>query len=215
MSVGVFGKLPARRDYVQNGVDQGLMALMDPWLQACQQESRGHLGEAWLDVYLTAPIWRFWMGPGTIGQTVLGALMPSVDGVGRYFPLAVLGTFETSVPAPHRDRHDAWFAAAEHALLSALADDGTYEDLIDAVGQMPEPGLADGDPDDLAGKIEGCLDDLIVAMSVWWVPGDPDRGQTARAHMWRGLPPAAAYAMMIGQPDAPMETETAMGGQEC
>ncbi|WP_164076542.1 type VI secretion system-associated protein TagF, partial [Stenotrophomonas maltophilia] len=48
----------------------------------------------WTAVFLKAPIWRFWCGSSVLGTSLIGALMPSVDGVGRYFPLTVLA------PAP-------------------------------------------------------------------------------------------------------------------
>ena len=40
--------------------------------------------------YLTAPVWRFAWSPGIAGaHWWMGVMMPSVDNVGRYFPLIV------------------------------------------------------------------------------------------------------------------------------
>jgi len=56
-------------------------------------------GEDWLDSYLTAPIWRFLLSSGVCGQMpMLGVMMPSVDRVGRYFPLTVVVELPASVP---------------------------------------------------------------------------------------------------------------------
>ena len=76
MTVGVFGKLPAKRDFVQNGLSTGLMNILDPWLQAAVAQSRQQLGEGWLQQYLYAPIWRFWMGNRVAGNSVMGATRP-------------------------------------------------------------------------------------------------------------------------------------------
>ena len=99
MAVGIFGKLPAKRDYVMHGMPPELMDVLDPWLQSAVAQSRNDMGNNWLSTYLASPIWRFWLGSRISGQTVIGALMPSVDGVGRYFPLCCAGFFDKP-PAP-------------------------------------------------------------------------------------------------------------------
>ena len=38
MAIGVFGKLPAKRDFVQKDMPRELMDLLDPWLQSALQE---------------------------------------------------------------------------------------------------------------------------------------------------------------------------------
>ena len=54
MAVGIFGKLPAKRDYVQNGMPPDLMEVLDPWLQAAVAQSRNDLGRDWLEAYLAS-----------------------------------------------------------------------------------------------------------------------------------------------------------------
>lgn len=217
MASGVFGKLPDKRDYVQHGVDPALMQVLDPWLQACQQESRATFGDAWLDIYLTAPIIRFWLGSGIAGQTVIGALMPSVDGVGRYFPLLVVGAYD-GCPPPDRNRQPVWFTAAEAALLSALADDGTYDALLSAVVSLPGPDLttdaADDAADDVAAGFAEATLQVLAQYTMWWIPADPATGRRAFTGLWRGMPPAAAYARMI-EPDAGADDGAMTGGGAC
>ena len=143
MAVGIFGKLPAKRDYVMNGMPQQLMEVLDPWLQAAVAQSRNDLGQGWLDTYLASPIWRFWLGSRIAGSTVIGALMPSVDGVGRYFPLCCVGYFDQPIAPPDLDPHDDWFERLEEHMLQTLTDEGTYEALVQGVLAMepPEPPL--------------------------------------------------------------------------
>uniref|UniRef100_UPI0013C2CB68 type VI secretion system-associated protein TagF n=1 Tax=Pseudomonas viridiflava TaxID=33069 RepID=UPI0013C2CB68 len=45
---------------------------------------------AWLDAYLVSPLWRFAVPANLLGsQPVAGVMMPSIDRVGRYFPLTI------------------------------------------------------------------------------------------------------------------------------
>lgn len=216
-AVGVFGKLPARRDYVQHGIEPRLMQQIDPWLQQAVAGSRRALGRDWLDIYLRSPIWRFWLGAGIAGRTVLGALMPSVDGVGRYFPLSVLGSFEPAVPPPEFDEQEAWFGEVEALMLAALAEGGTYEVLLAGVAALPPPRPGPVLPEagaDLRALFAGLraaqMDEFYDRYSYWWVPS-PDGGTTPpRALVRRGLPEPADYASMIA-PDREATPMAALG----
>ncbi len=45
----------------------------------------------WLDLYLTSPAWRFVCAGGACGpRPAIGLMVPSVDRVGRYFPLTLV-----------------------------------------------------------------------------------------------------------------------------
>lgn len=200
MAVGVFGKLPARRDYVQHRIEPELMRLIDPWLQSAVAESRRALGDGWLDNWLKAPIWRFWFGPGLAGQPVLGALMPSVDGVGRYFPLCALGAF-AAVPPPEVDEQAEWFAAVEALLLGALAEGGSYEALVAGLDTLspPRSDVAPGETGvrgTFVALREEALNGFYDCATCWWV-ALPDGVGAARALLRRGLPAPGEFASMI------------------
>lgn len=219
MAVGVFGKLPARRDYVQHGVDGRLMGLLDPWLQRCMQESRRQLGQGWLDAWLRAPIWRFWLGDSIAGTTVLGAMMPSVDGVGRYFPLCVLGAFDAPVAPPEQDEQFTWFECVEALMLDALSETGTYEALLSGLSALPAPAAtrspsgAEGGGEDVAALFAairgGMAGEFYDRYSCWWVPS-AEPGMPARALIRRGLPGPEEYAFLI-EPAGRGELAPAMG----
>ncbi len=218
MTIGVFGKLPARRDFVQHMVEPRLMELFDPWLQGAVAQSREQLGENWLRTYLQAPIWRFWLGPKITGKPVLGALMPSVDGVGRYFPLCIIGAFDSLIGPPEIDEQTNWFGAVEALMLAALSDEGTYEAVQQGLLGLPAPSDAIVVPPDGAG-VKGMfatlrhaqMRDFYGNLSYWWVPSPDDGATPPRAFLRRGLPSPVEYAMMIGMEhgDQPVP---AMGG---
>ncbi|MEM1162434.1 MAG: type VI secretion system-associated protein TagF [Pseudomonadota bacterium] len=206
MTVGVFGKLPAKRDFVQNGLSTGLMNILDPWLQAAVAQSRDQLGENWLNLYLIAPIWRFWMGNRVAGNSVMGAMMPSVDGVGRYFPLCIIGEFDHPVPPPDVNDHGNWFFAVEGLMLDTLSDNATYENLLHGVQSLPDPDRGPSAETDAFGLLRSAhAQDLYGGYSIWWtaeIP-DPDSGNTSympiasRAMMHRGLPQPYEFTTMI------------------
>ena len=213
MAVGVFGKLPARRDYVQHQVEPRLMRLIDPWLQSAVAESRRALGDAWLDHWLSAPIWRFWFGAGLAGRPVLGALMPSVDGVGRYFPLCVLGAFAV-VPPPEVDEQAQWFADVEALLLAALAEGGSYEALVaglDALAPPRQPAAAAdvGIRARFAALRVAALGGFYDRVTCWWVPA-PDGVGRPRTLLRHALPAAEEFASMIA-PDTQHAPAPALG----
>jgi len=206
MEVGVFGKLPTRRDYVQQGLDRRLMEVLDPWLQNGVAASREALGEGWLDAWLCAPIWRFWLGRRIAGRTALGAMMPSVDGVGRYFPLCVIGSAERLAP-PEMDDHAGWFDAVETLMLAALAEGGSYEPLLagletlPAAGRSPAPAgsaQSGGVSEQFSVLRAEMQDEILEDHSCWWVPS-PDGVQPIRALIRRGMPEAGEYADLILQ----------------
>jgi len=104
--------------------------------------SKQVLGVKWGDVYNRAPIWRFWLGADFCGEATIGVFMPSVDGVGRSFPLAVFaGEGDESLPPPELESNDAWCEAAEAVLLEALEPEATLDAIAARVASMPAPAL--------------------------------------------------------------------------
>jgi type VI secretion system protein ImpM len=84
--------------------------------------SRSALGDRWLDVYLTSPIWRFTAVGGTCGAApVIGLLVPSVDRVGRYFPLTIVSELPAHVtPFDAATGASQFFDRAEQLAIETL-----------------------------------------------------------------------------------------------
>jgi type VI secretion system protein ImpM len=120
--VGFYGKLPFKGDFLQRRAPQEFVDVWDAWLQECLHESRRALQEKWLDAYLTSPVWRFVLAGGVCGEgAYAGILVPSVDRVGRYFPLTILTRLDAvCCPLDVACAGGQWFTAAETAVLTAL-----------------------------------------------------------------------------------------------
>src|SRR5882724_4478562 len=95
-AAGFYGKLPCKGDFLQRRVTQEFVDTWDAWLQQCLLTSRQSLQERWLDAYLTSPVWRFALAEGVCGSgAYVGVMVPSVDRVGRYFPLTLVAQLNT------------------------------------------------------------------------------------------------------------------------
>jgi type VI secretion system protein ImpM len=131
--VGFYGKLPCRGDFLQRRAPQDFVDAWDAWLQESLHTLRTRLEEQWLNIYLTGPVWRFALAAGVCGAgTYIGILVPSVDRVGRYFPLTVVARLEPedcllAVACASR----GWFEAAEHLVLDALDAEALDFDTFD------------------------------------------------------------------------------------
>src|SRR5215470_2561470 len=141
MQCGLYGKVPAKRDFVAIGAPRDLLNAWEPWLQGAVSASRTTLGERWQSAFLTAPIWRFWLGADVCGRSVIGAFMSSLDGVGRYFPLTLFACADdnAAIPPPEFSSQDDWFNAAEALLMSTLDHDAQFEGMTTALGALPPP----------------------------------------------------------------------------
>ena len=134
MQVGFYGKLPTHGDFLRRRASDGFVSAWDAWLQGGIAASRASLGDGWLDVYLTSPAWRFVCAAGACGSApVVGVLVPSIDRVGRYFPLTVVAELAPDIPITTVATSSlAFFEAAERLLVETLADEDVNFDRFDA-----------------------------------------------------------------------------------
>jgi type VI secretion system protein ImpM len=209
-----YGKLPARGDFIGRRLPRETVAQWDDWLQQGLAESRQALGAAWLDLYLTAPLWRFVLPARLCGPSPLaGVLMPSVDKVGRTFPMMLaLELPLDDEPAAIAQGSDAWFEAIEHLALAALAEDFSL-DRLDLPVAAPTavavraPAVARAAAEGTALGVCIGLPDLATAgivaarirsgsdESLWWTAGSERICPVLVAA--RGLPGPKGYAAFI------------------
>ena len=122
MEVGLYGKLPSHGDFLRRRASDAFVRVWDPWLQECLAASRAALGDRWLDVYLTSPAWRFVRARARAAAPVIGLMVPSVDRVGRYFPLTMVAELPPAriwcraVTRAHRP----FFERAERLVIETL-----------------------------------------------------------------------------------------------
>jgi type VI secretion system protein ImpM len=208
---GFYGKLPARGDFVSRRLGHAFIEAWDSWLQRAILASREALGGDWLDCYLTSPIWRFAAAAESCGpQPVAGIVMPSVDAVGRYFPLMLGRELPPSAdPCAFAAGAAAWFEALEALALSALADGFRMESLdrplpaaavttatTPAAAPLPPPGrhIALADPAG-AAALGGAQGGGAARRTMWWSGGSARIG--ACLLICPGLPAPDAFASLL------------------
>jgi type VI secretion system protein ImpM len=175
---GWYGKLPSLGDFASRRLPPLFVEQWDRWLSAGLAHWR-QSDDNWLEAFLAAPTWRFAVGAGIPFKQspgYAGVLMPSVDRVGRYFPLTVVrprAPTETCIPV-------AWLRALEGLAVTALNDDWTAErfdaeldalEAADAAGPpWPEPSrtlwwneAADGQVSTPVTAFFGLPDEIALA----------------------------------------------------
>ena len=135
---GLFGKLPAHGDFIQRSLPSDFVAVWDEWLQHYIAGSQEQIGEHWLDYYLTSPIWRFMFSEGCVdANSWVGIMLPSVDKVGRYFPISIITKIPNSVCSlEFLLSNNSWLEEIETIALQALEGDLTADELITEVNDI-------------------------------------------------------------------------------
>lgn len=197
LSRGFYGKLPARGDFVRSGLTAHFIAAWDDWAQAVLTGSRRIMGDAWMPAWLEAPVWRFALPEGLMGlETAVGLFMPSVDRVGRFFPL-LFASLHSGAPARAAAIEAAdWLTAAELGGRAALAEDLTPEDLAARISESPSPP----ESGDLLPPADAPDD-----WGLWWTAGSPRVPATTFA--LPTLPNTERFVTMLDGHFAPAESE--------
>ena len=167
---GWFGKLPGMGDFAHRRLPESFRSVWDLWLQRGLGRLRDRHAD-WTAHYLEAPVWCFALGPRVVGErSWIGVLMPSVDGVGRYFPftLAVeLGDAGAGLQGDALAVALRWWSHATRAALEGL--DGDLDALrFDAVVERMFGASAD---DAVRESDVALLAMPAVGASLWM--GDP------------------------------------------
>lgn len=221
---GFIGKVPSHGDFVTRRLTAEFKQAWDQWLEAGIAASREQLGGNWPGVFMNSPPWRFAISAGLCGKSAwAGVLLPSVDRVGRHFPLTLaapvadgFGLMELFGGQAGRD----WFADLERLALSSREPGFNLDEFDQRLQARPLPETAPGGDGShsSAGKFaqhaglasleqtaEGLrkasaalLNRLLPLHSLWCTGG---AGPVAPALLlMEGLPPSDAYvALLTGQ----------------
>lgn len=205
---GFYGKLASRGDFVSRDLPQSFIQPWDQWLAAGLLASQEQLGSAWLQTYLVSPLWRFALAPGVCGpQAVAGVLMPSIDRVGRYFPLTVAVTLAPGESLAGWLQADSWFEQAEALMLASLEAEASFADFeagLQRLAALPGEPLVPAQIDaslqrfaatEARTRIAALAEHSCAGASLWWGRG----GEHIQPGLWRcsGLPAASDFARAL------------------
>ncbi len=218
---GFHGKLPSLGDFVTRALPRAFVEPWDGWLQRAIACSRQQLGEHWLKIYLESPMWRFVLSPQVCGSSAwAGVVMPSVDRVGRYFPLTLAAPLTAGAALVSvAQQATAWFDKAEELMQAVLEEEACDPETLAAramtLGPLPELNLSHEEAygaapigacrvalpmvNGVAAVMPGLLGQLLVRQwgpySLWWSSGSELIEPSLL--ICSGLPPAEGYAAML------------------
>jgi type VI secretion system protein ImpM len=193
---GLFGKLPARGDFVRENLPRDFTDIWDAWWQRGLGETQRLPRDEWIAAWLEAPVWRFLLPPGLCGRNgVLGIWLPSVDKAGRYSPLTIAATAPGDW-APSVGAMTSFLAAAEQSGRDALEHDLAPADLLQRILDAF-----------IASDAPAPAPDLVLGRAAWWTEGGPR--VAARLETATALPEGSRFAALIddewGTTDPPAE----------
>jgi len=202
MAVGIQGKLPSHGDFLRRGVPAELFGPLDAWLARGIAESRALLGEGWLATYLEAPVWRFALAAGSCGPSAAaGVWLPSVDRVGRYFPLLLVAALPPeTAPSVLLAGARSWYDRLEEQAVALLEGRAGLEEVAASLGDVASP-LPDLAPAPLPWRLPLAaaaawrVAALAPVGSLWWSEGSPRVASSLL--VCPGLPPPTAFAAML------------------
>lgn len=222
---GYYGKVSTHGDFVSRGLPSSFIDPWDAWLQEAVICSQQQLADNWLNCYLTGPIYRFALSPGVCGENGwLGIMMPSVDSIGRYYPMTIATINKQNVnPFIAMQQEAVWFTNLEALALSSLDDNFSIEQFnIDLnalkpssiinneeITVFPEPIIRQSSSHAWQGIIEGnqtitdvlpfflnnFLKEHYFAYSLWWTKGSELVAPSLLVN--EGMPPFKGIAAML------------------
>ena len=226
---GFFGKVPQVGDFVSRRLPPSFVKPWDIWLQEGLADSRKRLDASWQRLYLTGPVWRFVLGPGTCSDFgVAGILVPSVDRVGRNFPLTIAVLAQN--PLLHLMlRAVQWFDHLENIAALLLKQKMTLKVFDQRLKQFTLPTVLVNNSHQVAdGLLSPANDPLFLRMEMQrhhqmpelfdflashllhrhlstyslWSTNGAGKGRPVLA-VYRGLPPADRYVQFLASDGAP------------
>lgn len=182
-AAALFGKLPAHGDFVARGFAAEERDALDDWLAASLAEAREGLGDRFETMFDMAPPWRF--ARHDTGGWTAGAVAPSVDGVGRRYPILA------QRPVAEDGDISAMAAHCEAAIYDALDQGWDADALQQAITAEPAandddwPGIpgwwtlggVDFDPATLTGAQPPLLVRAMLTMREGGREDEPDDGR--------------------------------------
>jgi type VI secretion system protein ImpM len=184
LCAGLFGKLPARGDFVREKLPRDFTDAWDAWWLRGLADTQLRSREEWCAAWLEAPVWRFLLPPGLCGRNgVLGLWLPSVDKAGRYYPLTIAAAASidwTPYAGAMMDALAAWEQAGRDALEYDLAP-------LELLSRI-QAALKAGDP-------PGPSMHFAPAQTIWWTDGGPR--VKPRVERGTALPEGMGFATLI------------------
>lgn len=218
--IACFGKIRGKGDFVSRNLDYQVQEYLDSWLQEAFTFSQKQIGDEWLKHYLTSPIWRFIVRIEDMDKDMVGFMMPSIDKVGRYYPLFMLEVFDEG-KLSNDELHCKSFEELEELAMSTLDGSDISAQFFEALNQSGFPLFHELSPVSeilhrLGAGSEEIEDDVMSYLwqespsyssyefevgkasdvtGIWWTEGSQSIGPSLV--YCAGLPPVEGFSAML------------------
>jgi len=189
---GWFGKIPTLGDFVRRNLPERFVETWDAWLSEELWQAQLLLSGDWSQTWRRAPMWYFGLGAEVVDERGWqGVLVPSVDRVGREFPLTIALSQGRRTAA----RGAQWWGALGELARRAVGPDGDADSLDEALAAFA------GEPAGLAGDHGRSVCALQretpgEGTSSWWRAEGRERGE-ATALVLGGLPRGECFRLLL------------------
>ncbi|MDQ0134388.1 type VI secretion system protein ImpM [Neorhizobium galegae] len=197
--IGFFGKLPTHGDFVSSGLGRKLQGALDAWLQASLQAIQAEFGNQWERRFRSMPSWRFIVERDLWGPaTLAGVIVPSLDRVGRNFPLVVAAQLHGFSGDPRSlCLDDTWFIATEGLAETSARRDFDIDTFTTGMKRLRPPR---------AGQFDDGIEQrsLVPPGTLWWRMDPQDRRM--KGFRASGAPAPSDFLKLLSD-DAAREAE--------
>ncbi|WP_234383842.1 type VI secretion system-associated protein TagF [Paracidovorax avenae] len=160
--VAWFGKLPGQGDFVGRRMPRAMSGAWDEWLSHGLGHLRSTAHGDWERTFTQAPLWSFVASGSKGAAPSCGVLAPSIDRVGRCYPLTVMAVGESGRQALAADGVlGQFFSEACDAVIEARRLALPADALDTRLSRLPWPfTAAAADSKGQGGDMAGILSDL-------------------------------------------------------
>ncbi|OED39510.1 type VI secretion-associated protein [Chromatiales bacterium (ex Bugula neritina AB1)] len=141
ITIGYYGKLPQRGDFISANLPQTFIKPWDDWAQSLVMACKNSEPVATADLWFRLPAYRFLLSSRIAGENGwIGLLLPSCDSVGRLFPFCVVSAIDPKQsPLLAFQLHQDFFGRIEALCTEIYSNSTKLETLADRLATI-DPG---------------------------------------------------------------------------
>ncbi len=153
-SLAWYGKLPSAADFVGRRMPHALESEWDTWIRSGLDQLRHDGGDKWQEKFVRCPTWFFMYPTRMQGMVAIGAIAPSIDRMGRYYPITVMAFS----PTPAKGFGDGakiaqFFSGVRSAIVDARRIPLPVEQFDQRIAQLTHPFEPSAPQNSLIGDI--------------------------------------------------------------
>lgn len=141
LKTGFYGKLPSNGDFLSRNLSHDITINIDEWFQISMTQLRHRLPD-WSYFFNASPSW-FFMVPCNFfsSKAYTGYITPSIDRVGRCFPLIVLKEMNKDAIINAGDLEN-WYLSTEEIVRNCLLNNLSADELMISLEMVQQQSIA-------------------------------------------------------------------------